>query len=234
MIGSFVEGKDLAPALCGPAALFADRARALMLLALRDSEALAGTELARTAGISRATTSRHMAHLIEGGLVHVDRRGRLCFYRLANQHVARAMAALEALTDGDHGTDVRSADTSDRLARTCYDHLAGRIGVQILDALVRNRFVSTRGGELTLSIPGRAFLREFGVDLRQPSQHRRATIRPCLDRTERRHHMAGNAGAQLARRAFDLGWFERVSGSRALRITPSGRRGLKATFGLET
>jgi DNA-binding transcriptional ArsR family regulator len=233
MIGSFVTDKEFAPALCAPATLFADRARALMLLALRDSAALAGTELARTAGISRATASRHVARLIEGGLVLVDRRGRLCFYRLANQRVARAIAALEALTEGDHGTDAPSLEPSDRLARTCYDHLAGRIGVQILDALVRQRFVSTGGGELALRLPGRVFLREFGVDLRQPSQHRRAIIRPCLDRTERRHHMAGNAGAQLARRAFDLGWFERESGSRALRITPSGRRGLKATFGLE-
>jgi DNA-binding transcriptional ArsR family regulator len=225
------------PEVCAPAALIADRARASMLGALEESRVLSGTELARSAGVSRATASEHLHHLVEGGLVLAERRSRLRLYRLSGPQVARALRALAALAHpGAAAQPSRHvADAPDSMARTCYDHLAGRLGVDLLDALVRARYLSTRdeAASYELRIPGRKFLAEFGVDLRQPSTHRRPYSLECLDRTERRPHLAGLVGAKLAARLTALKWIERIPGSRAVRVTSAGRRGLKATFGVE-
>jgi len=123
-------------------------------------------------------------------------------------------------------------DDAMRLARTCYDHVAGKLGVGITDALCAHGHVTLadEGGEVTGS--GVAFLRKFGVDLDAARNHRRIFCRPCLDWTERRPHLGGSVGAALAQRCFDLGWLERMRDSRALRITKAGRRGLDETFGI--
>jgi DNA-binding transcriptional ArsR family regulator len=224
------------PELCAPAALIADRARASMLVALDGSGVLSATELARSAGVTRATASEHLNQLVGGGLVLAERRSRLRFYRLSGPHVARALRALGALAHPGAATrpSLHVVDAPDRLARTCYDHLAGRLGVDLLDELVRARYLSTRdGATYQVRISGRKFLEEFGVDLRQPSTHRRPYGRACLDRTERRPHLAGLVGARLAARFTALKWIQRTPSSRTLDITPAGRRGLKATFGVE-
>jgi hypothetical protein len=207
-----------------------------MLLALERSGVLSATELARSAGVSRATASEHLGRLVEGGLVLSEPRSRLRFYRLAGPQVAKVLRALESLAGPRAGTGPsrQAVDAPDRLARTCYDHLAGRLGVALLDGLMRARYLSTEdGATYSMRLPGAKFLRQFGVDLRQPAAHRRPYGRACLDRTERRPHLAGHVGAQLAARLMDLRWIERVAGTRALRVTPAGRRGLKATFGVE-
>jgi DNA-binding transcriptional ArsR family regulator len=228
------------PDLCVPAGLIADRARASMLIALDASGVLSGTELARSAGVSAATASEHLHKLVDGGLVLTEHRSRLRLYRLSGPNVARALQALGAL--GHPDAHSRAAiqrsrhvlDAPDRLARSCYDHLAGRLGVDLLDQLVRARYLSTRDGvDYQVRIPGRKFLDEFGVDLRQPSTHRRPYGRGCLDRTERRTHLGGLVGARLAARFTALNWIERIPGSRAVRITPAGRRGLRSTFGVK-
>ena len=207
-----------------------------MLVALKGSGVLSATELASSAGVSRATASEHLNRLVDGGLVLVERRTRLRFYRLSGPHVSRALRALDALADPRAATrpSRQVLDAPDRLARACYDHLAGRLGVALLDELVHARYLSTRdGAAYEVRIPGRKFLEDFGVDLRQPATHRRPYGRGCLDRTERRPHLAGLIGARLAARLTALKWIERIPSSRALRITPSGRRGLKQTFGVE-
>jgi hypothetical protein len=119
-----------------------------------------------------------------------------------------------------------------RVARTCYDHFAGRLGVGITDALcaLGHVMLSDEGGELTES--GVAFFERFGVDLASARGRRRIFCRPCWDWTERRLHLGGTVGAVLAQRCFDLKWLQRMSDSRALIVTPAGRRGLSAAFGL--
>ena len=141
----------------------------------------------------------------------------------------KAVAALE--TPPRH--QPRSAqDDALRLARTCYDHLAGRLGVAIADALVAKKFIvlSEEGGEVTSA--GARFLAKFGAQLKSKSAGRRIFCRACLDWSERRYHVAGLVGAEIWRRCLELGWLARQRDSRAVRVTPAGRRGLRETFGI--
>ncbi|HEY3223927.1 MAG TPA: transcriptional regulator, partial [Pseudolabrys sp.] len=128
----------------------------------------------------------------------------------------------------------RSAqDDALRFARTCYDHLAGHLGVAIADALVRKNYIvlNAEGGELTVA--GQRFLNSFGSALVPAPGSRRVFCRPCLDWSERRYHIAGHVGAEICRCCLERGWLTRHRGSRAIRLTPAGRRGLREVFGVD-
>ena len=215
------------------AALVGDPTRANILSALMDGRALTATELAYAAGVSPQTTSGHLAKLADGKLLQLVRQGRHRYYRLATPLVGRMLEGIMAVAaDGPPRYRPPSKLTEAlRTARTCYDHLAGRLGVGLADALqARAHVVLTEdGGELTE--PGRRFLQEFGVDLTERRRHR-TFCRPCLDWSERRPHLAGAVGAALAERCFALGWIERSRDSRAVVITDPGRRALQDVFGV--
>lgn len=223
-----------APQLAEIAALVGDPARANMLSALMDGRALTAGELAYVARVSPQTTSGHLAKLTEGKLLALEKQGRHRYYRLATPRVGRMLEGILAVAiDGPpRHRPPSKLDEALRNARTCYDHFAGRLGVGLADALCRRRHVvlGDEGGEVTAA--GVEFLARFGLDLAEARRRRRVFCRPCLDWTERRPHLAGTVGAALAQRCFDLGWFERMRDSRALVITPPGRRGLAEVFGL--
>jgi DNA-binding transcriptional ArsR family regulator len=215
------------------AALVGDPGRANMLSALMDGRALTATELAYVAGVSPQTASGHLAKLTAAQLLSITTRGRYRYYRIATPLVGRMLEGILAVA-GAAPARYRPASRADdalRAARTCYDHLAGRLGVGLADALsARGHLVlGEEAGELTPE--GVAFLANLGVQT-QDSRRKRAFCRPCLDWSERRPHLAGAIGAALARRCFDLGWLERVRDTRALTITATGRRGLSDLFDL--
>lgn len=216
------------------AALVGDPARANMLSALMDGRALTAGELAYAAGVSPQTTSGHLAKLTEARLLVPQKQGRHRYYRLATPAVGRMIEGIMAVAvDGPpRHSPPGKFDAALRDARTCYDHFAGRLGVGLADALVGRGHVmlGDDGGEVTEA--GVDFLNGFGIDLAAAQQRKRAFCRPCLDWTERRPHLAGAVGAALASRCFDMRWFERMRDSRALMITPAGRRGLAEVFGL--
>jgi DNA-binding transcriptional ArsR family regulator len=216
------------------AALVGDPARANMLSALMDGRALTAGELAYAAGVSPQTTSGHLAKLTEARLLVPQKQGRHRYYRLATPAVGRMIEGIMAVAvDGPpRHSPPGKFDAALRDARTCYDHFAGRLGVGLADALVERGHVmlGDDGGEVTAA--GVDFLSGFGIDLAAARQRKRAFCRPCLDWTERRPHLAGAVGAALASRCFDMRWFERMRDSRALVITPAGRRGLAEVFGL--
>jgi DNA-binding transcriptional ArsR family regulator len=216
------------------AALVGDPARANMLSALMDGRALTAGELAYAAGVSPQTTSGHLAKLTEARLLVPQKQGRHRYYRLATPAVGRMIEGIMAVAvDGPpRHSPPGKFDAALRNARTCYDHFAGRLGVGLADALVERGHVmlGDDGGEVTAA--GVDFLSGFGIDLAAARQRKRAFCRPCLDWTERRPHLAGAVGAALASRCFDMRWFERMRDSRALVITPAGRRGLAEVFGL--
>jgi hypothetical protein len=199
-----------------------------------DGRDLTAGELAYAAGVSPQTTSGHLAKLTEARLLVPQKQGRHRYYRLATPAVGRMIEGIMAVAvDGPpRHRPPGKFDVALRNARTCYDHFAGRLGVGLADALVGRGHVvlGDDGGEVTAS--GVDFLNEFGIDLAAAQQRKRAFCRPCLDWTERRPHLAGAVGASLAQRCFDMCWFERMRDSRALVITPSGRRGLAEVFGL--
>lgn len=216
------------------ASLIGDAARANMLAALMGGAALTAGELAAEARVTAATASGHLARLSDGGLLTVERQGRHRYYRLASPVVADAIQALMAVAVNGppRHRPPGPRDAALRLARTCFDHLAGKLGVAVTDALRDGGLIVFADGVGLVTDEGRRFLCDFGVDLDAQSASRRPLCRTCLDWSERRPHLAGRLGAALLERTLDLGWVARQSGTRALRLTPSGERGFHATFGL--
>lgn len=217
------------------AALIGDPGRSNMLGALLSGRALTATELAAAAGVSRSRASEHLAKLIESRLISLSRQGRHRYYSLASAHVARMLETIMAVSADRHEEPPRSArriDPALREARTCYDHLAGRLGVSLAGALIaKGAIVLTEdAGEVTG--PGCDLLRDFGVGLEAVPPTKRPLCRPCLDWSERRPHLGGRLGAALQARMFGLGWIEPLAG-RAVIVTPAGRHGLLQAFGLD-
>ena len=215
------------------AALVGDTARATMLAALMGGQALTSSELAALGHISRPTASEHLAKMVAARLLTVTQKRRNRYYRIASPLVARMLESIKAVAalETPARYQPRSArDDALRLARTCYDHLAGQLGVAIADAMTARQhlLLDEDGGAVTPD--GERFLREFGVALDTRKAGRRIFCRACLDWSERRYHVAGFVGAEICDRMFALGWVTQRRGSRAIQVTPAGHRGLRRTF----
>jgi DNA-binding transcriptional ArsR family regulator len=217
------------------AGLFADQTRADVVAALLDGRALTAGELARAAGVSAQTISSHLHRLLDAGLLAVEAQGRHRYYRLVDERTARAFEALAALAPVRQAGSVRQPQVAAalRVARTCYDHLAGNAAVQLADALVERDVLVRQAGGYRVTEPGVEQLTAFGLDLPALHRPRRSFAHPCLDWSERRHHIAGALGAALLARMLDLGWLSRQPGSRAVHIHQLGRKGLLKTFGCD-
>jgi DNA-binding transcriptional ArsR family regulator len=218
------------------AAVIGSPARANVLAALLDGRSLTAKELAHAAGVSPQTTSGHLAKLTEARLLVATKQGRHSYFRLASPRVANMLESILAVAaEGPprYQPRWRGGDML-RLARTCYDHLAGQVAVAMTDALVRGDFIALAPDGGVVTAAGERFLAEFGIDVRTIGGSRRAFCRPCLDWSERRPHLAGAVGAALASRCFALGWIDRVRDTRAVRISPTGRGGFAETFGIDT
>jgi DNA-binding transcriptional ArsR family regulator len=216
------------------AELIGHPARAAMLGALMDDRGLPATELAAAAGVTAPTASSHLARLLDGGLLTVERHGRHRYYRLAGHAVAEAVEALARIAPpGPSPAPAAESSAGElRAARTCYDHLAGVLGVALADALQGDGTLERRDGAFTLTAEGEARLQGLGVDLDAVRGQRRAFARACLDWSERRDHVAGALGAALLRRLLELGWIERDDRSRAVRVTAAGRTALPERLGV--
>ena len=228
-------GSDNGPYIAEIAALVGDPARANMLSALMDGRALSAGELAFAAHVTPQTASAHLSRLVTARLLAADKDGRHRYFRLASAEVARMLEEIMAVAVA-RAPRYRPAwmrDEGLRSARTCYDHLAGRLGVALAATLVERGHVllDEDGGAVTGK--GARFFDELGLDLAAAAGRRRRFCRPCLDWSERRPHLGGAVGAALARRCFALGWIERVRDSRAVAITALGRDGFRARFGVE-
>jgi DNA-binding transcriptional ArsR family regulator len=224
------------PYIAEIAALLGDPARANMLSTLMDGRVSSAGELAYAAHVTPQTASAHLAKLVAARLLADERKGRNRYFRLASPEVARMIEEIMAVAVA-RAPRYRPAwmrDEGLRSARTCYDHLAGRLGVALADSLAERGHVvlDDDGGEVTQA--GVRFLDDFGLDLAGAAGKRRRFCRPCVDWSERRAHLGGAVGAALAGRCFTLGWIERVKDSRAVAITPRGGYGFRAAFGIET
>jgi DNA-binding transcriptional ArsR family regulator len=217
-----------------PAGLLGEKARAALVLALTESEALSASELARRAGVSFPTASAHLAKLLAGRLVAVESRGRHRFYRLARPEVARAVEALAAISPPSPVRSLREATVGEliREARTCYDHLAGKLGVALTHALHRGGLIVAVDGTYRVTAKGRRRFSELGIDVAELERGRRPLVRSCLDWSERRPHVAGALPAAFTDRMLRLGWLRRLPTSRAVRLTTKGRAELGERFHL--
>jgi DNA-binding transcriptional ArsR family regulator len=205
-----------------------------MLDLLLDGDPHSATELAQQAGVSPATASSHLSALVAGGLVAADRAGRQRVFRLAGPRVAAALEALSTIAPHRPVSSLREAASEQRIrfARTCYDHLAGRLGVTVTEAMVERRLLHIVGGRFEVTAKGDRWLRGLGIDLEAARARRRAFVLPCLDWSERRPHVAGALGAALCHQLFELGWIRRTAG-RAVLLTRQGSVGLRSELGVE-
>jgi DNA-binding transcriptional ArsR family regulator len=223
------------------AALAGDPARAAMLHELMEGRALTASELARVARVTPQTASGHLAQMTTVGLLLVEKQGRHRYHKLASAAVARMLEGIMQVASDLEPTGRRLTvgprDAALRAARTCYDHLAGHLGVAIADAMVGRGFVELEpdGGLVTRS--GIEFLARVGIAIAPPAVLNgkisgRVLCRPCLDWSERRPHLAGALGAAIRGHSFDRGWIRRIDGTRAVAITPKGQQVFREQFGV--
>ncbi|GAA4437716.1 ArsR/SmtB family transcription factor [Phytohabitans houttuyneae] len=225
----------MTPPLARLAALLADGTRATFCMALLDGRAWTAGELARHAGVAASTASEHLTLLVAGGLLAEEHQGRHRYVRLATPRVAELIEEMSVYADAGSPAppkSLRGAVASEAMARarTCYDHLAGRLGVRVTDAMAARGLLGTESG-FAVTERGRVWLEsEVGATL--GSGGRRPLVRACLDWTERRPHLAGAAGAALCQRLHERGWVVRIGSQRAVRVTPAGEAGLRELLGL--
>ena len=233
------------------AALFADPARCAVLLALDDGRALPASVLAEEAGVSRSTASSHLTKLTDAGLLAVETHGRHRYYRLTGPQVGELLEQLVRMAPPKPVRSLREGTKAARLhsARTCYDHFAGRLGVELMTSLLQQkvltggdgRYNPTRDTSDALSSPGhdvhyqltvrgRKFLANLAIEI--PSGTR-PLIRYCVDWTEQRHHLSGALGTAVLDRFVDADWVKRMPRGRAVKVTPEGRTALADWFGVD-
>lgn len=224
------------------AALAGDPARAGMLQALMDGRALTATELARVAGIAPQTASGHLARMVGTGFLRVEKQGRHRYHRLASPAIARMIETMMQVAADLHPARktfvVGPRDVALRKARTCYDHLAGKLGVALTDAMTAQGYAELTGEAGLITDAGMAFLGRLGIDVEELQGRRsrrsgRILCRPCLDWSERRPHLGGALGAALCARSLGEGWIRRIDGTRAVSLTPKGTRVFREMFGAD-
>jgi len=218
------------------ASLVGDPARANMLTALMSGKALTASELAQEAGVTPQTASSHLAKLEAGGLVDPQKQGRHRYYRLSGPDVAGVLEGLMGLAARAGHLRVRTGpkDPALRRARVCYDHLAGDLGVQMLDAMTRQRLVRRNESDISLTAEGKKFVaKKLQIDVSELDHARRPLCKGCLDWSARRSHLAGMLGAAILDRLYELKWAARAPGNRIVNFTRNGERQFAALFGLE-
>lgn len=215
--------------------LIGDPTRTTILWELLDGRAYTAIELAISAETSAQNISMHLAKLVNADLLTVEKQGRHKYYRLSSQEVAYAIEALanlipkqkqKKITDNDRYSDVK-------YCRTCYDHLAGKVGVLIADSLTAQGIIELQDKNYNVSRKGRKFFHDFGLELAELQKQRRHFSKPCLDWSERKYHLAGSLGSALLERMLDLDWIRRTKNSRAMVITSLGQNGLRDKFKVE-
>lgn len=228
--------RSVDPSVAGVAALIGDPARASMLCALLDADELSAGVLARLGGVAANAATAHLNKLLAGGLILVRDSGRNRFYRLSSGEVAHALEALSVVASPPRIVALAQAQSAEQLrhARSCYDHLAGRLGVAVTEALVRHGIILPAARrEYDLTTRGNRFFASLGVDVEGARQTRRHFARQCLDWSERRPHLAGALGAALRDAFLAKDWVAMRPATRALRVTDGGRSALKSLLAID-
>lgn len=218
------------------AGLIGDRARAAMLLGLlREGRACSARELSFIGGVSATNASGHLHKLVEGGLLQVEIKGRNRFYSLSGEPARQVLESLCAFIPGAREPFVYAEARAIGFCRTCYDHLAGYVGVQIAEAMERHAFLVPSGSSKQYGVTseGRAWFGHLGVSATDPGDSRRKLAFRCHDWTERQYHLGGVLGSALLDRLRDLGWVVRDPDSRRVDVTDAGRSGLLRELHLE-
>ncbi|WP_338651365.1 winged helix-turn-helix domain-containing protein [Lysinibacillus sp. Y5S-8] len=224
------------PNMAEVAALLGERSRATILASMMDGRFHTASELAYMAAIKPQTASFHLAKLVEGKLIKVEKQGRHRYFQLAGEDIAQFLESFLVISPPP---EVRSLKQSSQMkllqdARTCYDHLAGKLGVQLTESMVYAGYLKLEDKQFILTDEGTLFFTTFGVDLAALKRKRRSFSPACLDWSERRYHLAGALGNGLLNQLLNLGWLTRVPSIRAIKVTEKGKRGFKEVFHLDS
>jgi DNA-binding transcriptional ArsR family regulator len=221
------------PNLAKVAALMGDPVRARMLFSLMGGREVTASELAMRAGCSPQAASAHLSKLVEGGLLLSRRVGRQRLFQISSQHVAGAIETLTSIAPQEPIVSLSQQKRLERLrnARSCYDHLAGRLGVSVAESLVERQVLAVKSNSFQFSTNAESFLAEIGIDVAELRERRRTLVRACWDWSEQRWHLAGGLGAAVLDLFLETKWLVRTTGDRSLQITPAGQVGLKLVFG---
>ncbi|PJN54452.1 hypothetical protein PAEVO_11730 [Paenibacillus sp. GM2FR] len=223
------------PNVAQVASLVSDASRAAILTVLLDGRYHPASELAYMAKIKPQTASFHLSKMVAANLVTVEEQGRHRYYGIRNQEVAQILETLLSITPPVEIRSLNQATEHEaiRQARTCYDHLAGSLGIQLTNSLLNAGVISDTENQFTVTEKGEVFFKAFQIDLEQVKRKRRSFTHRCLDWSERRHHLAGALGHALLERLLELNWIQRLPRTRAITITPEGKKGLKETFQID-
>jgi len=207
------------------ALLIGEPARATMLWKILDGRMHTATELAIAADLSAQNASMHLAKLVKAGLLSVVKRGRLRYYQFTNPNVAYVIEAIANLVPKDSLMPPDNSDSSRiKYCRTCYDHLAGKVGVSITDKLLSRKILEVSHQDFKISSSGIKWFDSLDISIVELKGSKRALARQCLDWSEKRPHISGAVGAALANKLFDLKWLQRVKNSRIVSVTPLGQK----------
>lgn len=217
------------------ATLVSEASRAAILTALLDGRFHPASDLAYMAGIKPQTASFHLAKMIDANIVTVEKHGRHRYYGIRNQEVAQIMESLLSIAPPIEIKSFKHASENKglRFARTCYDHLAGNLGVQLTNSLMNMGVINEEKDDFYLTEIGEEFFKSFQINLEEVKKKRRSFSHKCLDWSERRHHLGGALGNALLDRLLELNWVERVPKTRAIKITSEGKNGLKEIFSID-
>ncbi|PRX54595.1 ArsR/SmtB family transcription factor [Flagellimonas meridianipacifica] len=217
------------------ASLLCEPSRAKIVWSLLDGRAYTASELALVADLSATSVSNHLSKLLNGDIVKVDVQGRHRYYSFANPEVAYAVESLANFANQKPTSkpDKPSTKNDIKYCRTCYDHLAGKLGVQITDKLISKKIIQLQDKTFVVTENGKKFFEDFGLDLAELIKQRRYFAKACLDWSERKYHISGSLGAAILDKVLELDWLRKTKNSRAIVITSLGQIGLKETFELE-
>ena len=209
------------------ASLIGEPARAIMLWRLLGGKALTATELAIGADVSVQSASMHLTKLVKANILSVIKQGRHRYFRLAIPEVAYILEAIANLVPGDKLVAEGSGEPDDtsgfRYCRTCYDHLAGKVGVAITERLVERKIIAAADGTYAVTPEGVVWFAGLDISVAELKKHKRSFARQCLDWSERRYHLSGSLGAALLGRMFSLQWLQKINNSRTVLVTGAGQ-----------
>ena len=214
------------------ASLIGEKSRAIMLWNLLDGRAYTATELAGAADVSFQSASNHLSQLLNAGLLRSEKQGRHKYYRFAGDQVAKAIENIAGLMPAASIDKSTNQIIGIKYARTCYDHLAGRMGVQLTHSLLKNRWLIAYDDRYELSGIGDKQFQSMGIDVAATRKQNRKFAYPCLDWSERNHHLGGALGAALLQSMIDKDWVRKIKHSREILITGKGKVEVSKLFKL--
>lgn len=216
------------------AALLGDKARAIMLWNLLDGRAYTATELAICANISAQSASNHLSKLVKANFLTVEKQGRHRYYKYATPAVAQVIESIASLLpEATYIQKEKSPPTGVKHARTCYDHLAGKVGVSVTDALVNRNLLKPVAKDYEVTAAGISWFKSMNIDVSTVQLEKRNFAFQCLDWSERRHHLAGALGASLLHSMLAQDWIRQTKHSRAIVITGMGKTAFYTQLKLE-